>query len=110
MVNESPNLLFLEGTLDTNWYLKIEQEQKKYSYKIIKHLEQLLAQKGLTPHKSVIISGNPAQEVINYSNNNNIDLIVIDETIRENRSRLLASHTTKRIIDNVKCDILIIKR
>ncbi len=109
IVNESPNLLFLEGTLDTNWYLKIEEEQKKYAYNIIKDLEKILEGMGLTSAQSVIISGIPAQEVINYTTKYNIDLVIIDGTRNENKSKLLSNQTGKRICDNVSCDVLVIK-
>ncbi len=109
IVNESPNLLFLEGTLDTNWYLKIEEEQKKYAYNIIKKLEEILESMGLKPYKSVIITGIPAQEVINYATQNEIDLVIIDGIKNENKSKLLSNQTGKRICDNVSCDVLVIK-
>ncbi len=109
IVNESPNLLFLEGTLDTNWYLKIEQEQKKYAYNIVKNLEEILESMGLHAEKSVIITGIPAQEIINYTNANKIDLVIIDHKHEEKKSKLFSDQTGKRICDNVSCDVLVIK-
>jgi len=108
IVNESPNLLFLEGTLDTNWYLKIEEEQKKYSYKIVKRLEAVLEELGLQSYSSVIINGIPAQAVIDYTKQHKIDLVVIDG-INSEAKGIFSSQTGKRICDNVECDILIIK-
>ncbi len=109
IVNESPNLLFLEGTLDTNWYLKIEQEQKKYAYSIVKNLEEILEGMGLRAEKSVIITGIPAQEIINYTNTNKIDLVIIDGKSEKKKSELFSNQTGKRICDNVSCDVLVIK-
>lgn len=109
IVNESPNLLFLEGTLDTNWYLKIEQEQNKHAYFIIKELENVLQEMNLTSAKSVIITGIPAQELINYSKTNNVDLIILDGINKSKKSKLLSNQTEKRICDNVSCDVLVIK-
>lgn len=109
IVNESPNLLFLEGTLDTNWYLKIEEEQKKYAYSIVKNLENILESMGLYSAKSVIITGIPAQEVINYANDNSIDLVILDGKHEEKKSKLFSNQTGKRICDNVSCDVLVIK-
>lgn len=109
IVNESPNLLFLEGTLDTNWYLKIEEEQKKYAYNIIKNLENILESMELKAYKSFIITGIPAQEIINYTTQNEIDLVIIDGIQNKDKSKLLANQTGKRICDNVSCDVLVIK-
>lgn len=109
IVNENPNLLFLEGTLDTNWYLKIEQEQKKYAYNIVKNLEEILESMGLKSSRSVILTGIPAQEIINYTHENCIDLVILDGINEEKKSKLFSNQTEKRISDNVSCDILIIK-
>lgn len=109
IVNENPNLLFLEGTLDTNWYLKVEQEQNKYAYNIVKGLEEILESMGLKSSKSVILTGIPAQEIINYTNNNGIDLVILDGINEEKTNKLFSNQTEKRVSDNVSCDILIIK-
>ena len=101
--------MFLEGTLDTNWYLKIEQEQKKYAYTIVKNLEEILESMGLKSSRSVILTGIPAQEIINYTHENSIDLVILDGISEEKKSKLFSNQTEKRISDNVSCDILIIK-
>ncbi len=109
MVNENPNLLFLEGTLDTNWYLKIEQEQKKYSYKIIKELEAIIENLGFKTYKSSIITGDPAEETLKYTTEKNIDLVILDDKKVENKAKLTANQTIKRISDHIVCDICVIR-
>lgn len=109
IVNENPNLLFLEGTLDSNWYLKIEQEQKKYAYNIVKGLENILEEMGLQSTRSVILTGIPAQEIINYTQDNEIDLVILDGKSEEKKSKLFSNQTEKRISDNISCDILVIR-
>lgn len=109
IVNENPNLLFLEGTLDTNWYLKIEQEQKKYAYRIVKGLEEILDNMGLQSSRSVILTGIPAHEIINYTLDNEIDLVILDGKSEEKKSKLFSNQTEKRVCDNVSCDVLVIR-
>ena len=109
IVNENPNLLFLEGTLDANWYLKIEKEQKKYAYNIVKGLETILLNMGLSAYKSVIITGNPAEEIINYTKSHSIDLVILDGKRGEEKSKLLSNQTSKRIAENIDCDIMLIR-
>lgn len=109
IVNENPNLLFLEGTLDSNWYIKIEQEQKRYAYHIIKGLEDILKGMELKSTKSAILTGIPAQEIINYATENEIDLIILDGKSEEKKSKLFSNQTVKRVSDNVSSDILVIK-
>ena len=109
IVNENPNLLFLEGTLDTNWYIKIEEEQKKYAYNIVKTLENIIAEQGYAVHKTSIRTGNPTEEIIKYTEENDIDLVIIDNHNTGNKSKLLSNRTSKRIADNIICDILVLK-
>lgn len=40
MVNEDPNLLFLEGTLDTNWLLDIQKQQYMYASNAIESIKK----------------------------------------------------------------------
>ncbi len=109
IVNENPNLLFLEGTLDTNWFLKIEEEQKKYAYNIVKNLENVLLEMGLKSSRSVIITGIPAEEIINYTKNNDIDLLILNATQNGEKKNFLSHQTSKRVCDNVECDVIVIK-
>ena len=109
IVNENPNLLFLEGTLDTNWFLKIEEEQKKYAYNIVKNLENVLLEMGLKSSRSVIITGIPAEEIINYTKNNDIDLLILNATPNGEKKNFLSHQTSKRVCDNVECDVIVIK-
>lgn len=109
IVNENPNLLFLEGTLDTNWFLKIEEEQQKYSFKIVKNLENILKELGLIADKSSIITGIPAEEIIKYCTNHQIDLAILDAKYYGEKKKFLSNQTIKRVCDNVECDVIVIK-
>lgn len=109
IVNDNPNLLFLEGTLDANWYMKIENEQKKYALNIVKSLEEIVCELGCNVYKTTIITGNPSDEIIKYVGKNDIDLVVVDSRNTENKSKMFSNQTGKRIADNVNCDILILK-
>ena len=57
MVNEDPNLLFLEGTLDTNWLLDIQKQQYMYASNSIEAIKQIIESKGIE------VNGNLREEV-----------------------------------------------
>lgn len=105
MVNDDPNLLFLDGTLDTNWILDIQKQQNIYASKAIKDIERIFADYGVETYKSAILTGNPAQEIINYSKDNEINLIVLGSENKSRLDRFLTGSVSKRVLENVVSDI-----
>ena len=105
MVNDDPNLLFLDGTLDTNWILDIQKQQNIYASKAIKDIERIFADYGVETYKSAILTGNPAQEIINYSKDNEINLIVLGSQNKSRLDRFLTGSVSKRVLENVVSDI-----
>lgn len=108
-VNENPDLLFLDGTLDTNWLLAIEQQQEIYSQKTIALLKERIESKGLQVEKTAIMNGNPAQKIIDFSKSENIDLIVAGAKDRTKMQDFLLGSVSKRILENSQSDVLIFK-
>lgn len=105
MVNDDPNLLFLDGTLDTNWILDIQKQQNIYASKAIKDIQKIFIEYGIETYKSAIFSGNPAQEIINYSKDNEINLIVLGSQNKSRLDRFLTGSVSKRVVENTISDI-----
>lgn len=109
MVNEDPNLLFLEGTLDTNWLLDIQKQQQIYSAKAIEDIKSIFVEHNIPVKKTEILSGIPAQEIINYANKHEIDLIVLGSRNKSKMDRFLTGSVSKRVIENVASDIWLVR-
>ncbi|MDR1168286.1 MAG: universal stress protein [Heliobacteriaceae bacterium] len=110
MVNEEPGLLFLEGTLDTNWLIKIENQQRDYAQKAIEDIKKIIVQKGYEVKETAVLTGNPAQKILEYSKNNNIDLIVMSSKHKEEKSAFLGGSVCKRVLENTASDVIIAKK
>ena len=109
MVNEDPNLLFLEGTLDTNWLLDIQKQQYMYASNAIEAIKKIIESRGIEVNQSAILTGIPAQEIINYAKNNEIDLIILGSRNKSKMDRFLMGSVSKRILENVVSDIWLVR-
>lgn len=107
-VYEIPDYLFLEGNVDSTWILEIEKKQEQAARLLLNSFEKSFNEKGLVIKDKVIMRGIPSQEIINYSNKNDIDLVVSGVRNRKKISKFLLGSVSKRILENVKADVLIV--
>lgn len=108
-VYEIPDYLFLEGSLDSNWMLEIERKQEKASLLLLSKIEKMFTENELTVSSKAILSGVPAQELIRYANKENIDLVVSGTRDKKYLSKFILGSVSKRVLENVKSDVLIIR-
>ena len=105
VVNEAPNLLFLEGTLDSHWLFEIEQQQLKIAEKIIKDVRSKLEEYSLPVVKDAVITGIPAEKIIDFAREEQIDLIV---TGTRKKAKIRTS-VSKRVLEITAADVFIVK-
>lgn len=109
MVNEDPNLLFLDGTLDTNWLLDIQRQQQRYAARAIEDIRIMLAKHNVVVNETAMLTGIPAQKIIDYARINDIDLIVLGSRNKSKLDRFLTGSVSKRVLENVVSDIWLIR-
>ena len=109
MVNEDPNFLFLDGTLDTNWLLDIQRQQQIYAASAIKDIQTLLQEHNVNVYETVILTGIPAQKIIDYARMNDIDLIILGSKNKSKLDRFLTGSVSKRVLENVTSDIWLVR-
>lgn len=109
MVNEDPNFLFLDGTLDTNWLLEIQKQQQIYAASAIKDIQTLLEEHDIKVDETTILTGIPAQKIIDYARTNEIDLIVLGSKNKSKLDRFLTGSVSKRVLENVVSDIWLVR-
>lgn len=107
-VYEVPDYLFLEGNVDSTWILEIEKKQEQASRLLLNSFEKSFIEKGFEVKDKLIFRGVPAQEIINFSNKKDIDLVVTGIRTRKHLSKFLLGSVSKRILENVKSDVLIV--
>lgn len=109
MVNEDPKMLFLEGNLDQNWLLDIQRKQQIYASNAINDIKVILSEHGINNTVQNILNGNPSQEIIKYTNENQIDLILLGSRNKSKLDRFLTGSESKRILENSNSDIWLVR-
>ncbi len=105
VVNENPSLLFLEGSLDSHWLLEIEGLQLKNADRIIKDVKSKLEEYSLPIQKDAIMMGIPAEKIIDFAREEQIDLVVMG-TRKKSKIR---SSVSKRVLEITSADVFIVK-
>lgn len=107
-VYEVPDYLFLEGNVDSTWILEIEKKQEQASRLLLNSFEKSFIEKSFEVKDKLIFRGVPSQEIINFSKKEDIDLVVTGIRTRKHLSKFLLGSVSKRILENVKSDVLIV--
>ena len=105
MVNEDPNLLFLEGTLDTNWLLDIQKQQQMIASHAVQDIQTILSEFNVQVTQTTILTGIPAQKIINFTKEQEIDLIIMGSRNKSRLDKFLTGSVSKRVLENVNADI-----
>ena len=108
-VCEIPDYLFLEGNVDSEWVADISKKQNVDANIILSKLENRFKEYSLSIDKKIILNGNPADEIIRISDDEDIDLILCGMRKRSSIAKFLLSSTSKRILENSKSDVVIIR-
>ncbi len=108
-VYEIPDYLFLEGNLDSNWIIEVEQKQEKTAMLLLNQFEKIFTDSNLSIKDKVILRGITAQEIIKYASTNEIDLIVSGARDKKGLSKIFLGSVSKRILENTKSDSLIVR-
>jgi len=109
-VKENPELLPIEATLDQNWLDSIEKQQRIHATKAINKAKTLMNNAQAQIQNEVILTGNPAHKIIEFAENEKIDLIIMGARTKTDLSKLLLGSVSKRVLENVDSDILIISK
>jgi len=109
MVNEDPSFLFLDGNIDQNWLQDIQRHQNMYASNSIKKIQSILENYGFSANETTVLSGNPAQEIIEYTKRNEIDLVVLGSRNKSRIDRFLTGSESKRVLENTMSDVWLIR-
>lgn len=106
-VKESPEFLAIEATLDKNWLESIEKQQKIHASKAINKAKSVLEAANIKVQNEIILTGNPAQKIIEFSEKEKIDLTIMGARTKTDLSKLLLGSVSKRVLENTNSNVLI---
>lgn len=105
VVNENPNLLFLEGAMDSHWLLEIETQQLKNADRIVKDVKSKLEEYSLPVEKDAVISGIPAEKIVDFIREEQIDLVVMGTR----KKAKIRGSVSRRVLEITSADVFIVK-
>lgn len=108
-VYETPEYMFLEGTIDSNWINDIDKKQRNEAQKLLLRFEEIFNGFNLEISSKDILSGYPSKEIIEYCKKHDTDLIICGMRKRKLLSRIFSNSISKRILENTEADMLIMK-
>ena len=98
-----PNVI---GTLDAKVAVELDQAYRDEAADYLDKIVENLKKKGIHA-KTEVLSGNPAEEIIKYSQKNDIDLIIMSTRGRSGISRLVFGSVAEKVIRNSTIPVLI---
>ena len=101
--------MFLEGNIDSNWIIDIDEKQKKEGMILLNEYVELFKDFGYEIQKQKVLSGDRASEIIKYCDENEVGLVVCGMRTKNSFSRFFPGSISRRVLENVKSDVLIMK-
>lgn len=109
-VKETPELLPAEVVLDKKWIDDIDKQQKIHASKALNKVKAILSSKNLQVVNETILTGTPAHKIIEFAQQESIDLIVMGARTKATLSTFLLGSVSKRVLENTNSDVLIVRQ
>jgi nucleotide-binding universal stress UspA family protein len=98
-----PNVI---GTLDAKIAVELDEAYRDEASRYLDKVVATLKEKGISA-RTEILAGNPAEEIIKYSQKNNVDLIIMSTRGRSGISRWVFGSVAEKVIRNSTVPVLI---
>lgn len=105
-VNE---FLFVENSVDSAWVNQVEKQRRLFLENSMTSIELLLNEYKLNVFRKEILSGNPAELIIDYARKEEIDLIVMGNVKKTAISNFILGSVSRRVLEHTLSDCLIVK-
>lgn len=93
---------------DKTWIESCLKKQDEIMSEILEKASEIFKKNNIQPDEKTLLEGNPAEEILKYTENNKKSLIVMGSHGREGISSLLLGSISKIILENSTAPVLII--
>ena len=90
--------------------IELQEGHEDVATKILKDLEGLAKEKGVEFSFKVIYEPSPYKGIVNFSNSNSMDLIVMGSHGRSGIKKALLGSVASGVVEHANCPVLIIKK
>ena len=90
--------------------IELQEGHEDVTTKILKDLEGLAKEKGVEFSFKVVYEPSPYKGIVNFSNSNSMDLIVMGSHGRSGIKKTLLGSVASGVVEHANCPVLIIKK
>jgi nucleotide-binding universal stress UspA family protein len=98
---------FASIPMDAGWEMMYELLEKEANG-ATESVEELAQKQGVTV-ETVVLEGNPSHEIIEFADNNNIDLIIMGTLGKTGFDRFLLGSVAEKVTRNSKVPVLVVR-
>jgi len=99
----------IEIRTDEKWLQKCLLKQDEIMNEILEKTSAILEENNIKPTKKTLLQGDPAEEILKYTEKNHKNIIIMGSHGREGLSHLLLGSVSKIILDNINASVLIVQ-
>lgn len=107
-VIDGPECIPSELVMDDTWLADVMAQGRKKATSTLESFSKLLESKGINVNKVMRMEGFVASEILEYVNNNPVDLVVIGSHGRDDLINFLLGSVAKRVLDNSLAPVLVV--
>ncbi|WP_292466902.1 universal stress protein [Methanolobus sp.] len=98
---------FASIPMDAGWEMMYELLEKEATV-ATESVEELAKEAGI-PFETVVLEGNPSHEIIEFADNNSIDLIILGTLGKTGLDRFLLGSVAEKVTRNSKVPVLVVR-
>jgi universal stress protein E len=98
-----------DGAVEAYWLGASEEEQLQHRARLETAILRTLSQHGVPKRNFLLINGNAADQIVKATKRAHADVLVMGAVSRSALQRMFIGHTAERVVDEVTCDVLIVK-
>lgn len=99
----------VDGSVEAYWIGMSEEEVERYEAVLHQQLDRLSARYRVPARNRLVVTGDPAFALPRIVKKHRASVVVMGAVSRSALARLFIGHTAERVIDALKCDVLIVK-
>jgi len=98
-----------DGAIDAYWLAMSNEEVERYEAMLHRELDRLSARHRIPTGNRLVVTGDPAFALPRLVKKRRASVVVMGAVSRSAVARLFIGHTAERVIDELECDVLVVK-
>jgi universal stress protein E len=98
-----------EGVVEAYWLERVDEQYQTYRRQAERGLRTAVARREIPDANRVIVAGPPVMTLPAAARKQRADVVVMGALSRRGLRRLFIGNTAERVIDELRCDVLIVK-